>query len=193
MRLLAAILIVASCSGVVNAQDQKANNWSVGAGVGWFRYINTLDIGANLAKVNHLGYTFTFMWEPEHRLALGLESGYYTIYSMERAPSASGPGGSAKLSAIPLMLSFRMRLVPDLYLSGGPGMTIMYSDVTVLNSTANSSFLSLANFHAGLMYRKQLNDRFAVGGEVKFLNFGKTEDYGYSVQVAGSYHFRFKK
>lgn len=175
------------------AQDQKPNNWSVGAGVGWFHYVNTLDIGSDLAKTNQVGYTFRFMWEPEHRLALGLESGYYTVYSMERAPSAQGPGGNAKLSAIPLLLSFRIRVLPNLFLSGGPGMTIMYSDVTVLNSTANSSFLSLANLHVSAMYRKKINDRFDVGAEFKFLNFGKTEDYGYSLQVVGAYHFRFKK
>ena len=175
------------------AQEQKPNNWSVGAGVGWFHYINTLDIGADLAKTNQVGYTFRFMWEPEHRLSMGFESGYYTIYSMERPPSTQGPGGNAKLSAIQLLLAFRIRVLPDLFLAGGPGMTIMYSDVTVLNSTSNSSFLSLANLHLSAMYRKKINDRFDIGGEVKFLNFGKTEDYGYSVQVVGAYHFRFKK
>lgn len=169
------------------AQEGKPNNWSVGAGVGWFHYINTLDIGKDLAEVNHVGYTFRFMWEPEHRLALGLESGYYTVYSLAR------PNGNAKLSAIPLLLSFRIRVLPDLFLSGGPGMTIMFSDVTALNSTANSSFLSLANLHVSAMYRKKINDRFDVGAEVKFLNFGKTEDYGYSLQLMGAYHFRFKK
>jgi hypothetical protein len=91
------------------------------------------------------------------------------------------------------LLSFRIRVLPDFYLSGGPGMAIMYSSVTVKNSTAESSFLSMANLHVSAMYRKKLSDRFDLGGEVKFLNFGKTEDYGYSVQVVGSYHFRFKK
>lgn len=172
---------------LVNGQDQKPNNWSIGAGVGWFHYINTLDVGKDLAKTNHVGYTFRFMWEPEHRLSMGLESGYYTIYSLER------PGGTAKLSAIPLLLSFRIRLLPELYLAGGPGMTIMYSDVSALNSTSTSSFLSLANLHVSAMYRKKINDRFDIGGEVKFLNFGKTEDYGYSIQLVGAYHFRFKK
>jgi hypothetical protein len=185
------VLLIAPILGF--GQEQKPNNWSVGAGVGWFHYINTLDIGADLAKTNQVGYTFRFMWEPEHRLSMGLESGYYTIYSMERGPSASGPGGNAKLTAIPLLLSFRIRVLPDFYLTGGPGMAIMYSNVTVLSKTAESSFLSMANFHASVMYRKKLSDRFDLGGEVKFLNFGKTEDYGYSIQVVGSYHFRFKK
>lgn len=187
MRNTVFIILLLFVSTVTQAQEVKPNNWSVGAGVGWFHYINTLDIGADLAKTNHVGYTFRFTWEPEHRLAIGLESGYYTVYSIER------PGGTAKLSAIPLMFSFRLRVLPDLFLAGGPGMTIMYSDVTALGSSANSSFLSMANLHVSAMYRRKISDRFDLGGEIKFLNFGKTEDYGYSVQVVGAYHFRFRK
>lgn len=185
MRTIFTLFLMLSVSVVAQAQEVKPKNWSIGAGVGWFHYINTLDVGADLAKTNHVGYTFRFMWEPEHRLAIGLESGYYTVYSIER------PAGTAKLSAIPLLFSFRIRVLPDFYLSGGPGMTIMYSNVTVLGSSAESSFLSMANLHVSAMYRKRISDRFDLGGEVKFLNFGKTEDYGYSVQVVGAYRFRF--
>jgi len=187
MRIAITIVSFLVASATAFAQDQKPNNWSVGAGVGLFHYINTLDLGANLAKTNHVGYTFRFMWEPEHRVSMGLESGYYTLYALDR------PAGTAKLTTIPLLLSFRIRLLPELYIAGGPGMAIMYSDVTVLDNTANSSFLSLANLHVSAMYRKKINDRFDIGGEFKFLNFGKTEDYGYSIQVVGAYHFRFKK
>lgn len=187
MRRALFVILLSHAFSAALAQEAKPNNWSIGAGVGWFHYINTLDIGADLAKTNHVGYTFRFMWEPEHRVALGLESGYYTVYSIER------PQGTAKLSAIPLLLSFRIRVLPNFYLAGGPGMTIMYSDVTVLGNTANSSFLSMANLHVSAMYRKKISDRFDIGGEFKFLNFGKTEDYGYSLHIVGAYHFRFKK
>jgi hypothetical protein len=192
MRRTFFVLTLILASGIAGAQEQKPFNWSVGGGLGLFHYINTLDVGADLAQTNHVGYTFRFMWEPEHRVSIGLESGYYTVYSMERPPSSAGPGGNAKLSTIPLLLSFRIRVLPDFYLSGGPGMTIMYSNVTVLGNTAESSFLSMANLHVSAMYRKKISDRFDLGGELKFLNFGKTEDYGYSIQVVGAYRFRFK-
>ncbi|MBL7847832.1 MAG: outer membrane beta-barrel protein [Cyclobacteriaceae bacterium] len=190
------ILILFLMAGSLSAQSQeKPNNWSVGAGLGWFHYINTIQMPRvkNAAVTDHVGYTFRFMWEPEHRLSMGLESGYYTIYSIDSKPAGNWAGGSAKLTALPLLLSFRIRVLPDFYLSGGPGLTIMFSEVNVLGSEANSSFLSLANLHISALYRKKINDRFDIGGEVKFVNFGKTEDYGYSVQLIGSYHFRFRK
>ena len=200
MRSLVIILFLLAAPVVVLGQEQKPQNWSVGGGLGWFHYINTLDRGANFAKTNQVGFTFRFMWEPEHRLSIGLESGYYTIYSLEVPETTTSPYGNAKLTAIPLLLSFRIRVLPNFYLSGGPGMAIMYSDVTTssvsnpaLNGSAQSSFLSLANLHVSAMYRKKISDRFDLGGEVKFLNFGKTEDYGYSLQVVGAYRFRFRK
>lgn len=193
MRLAITLSALLLTSVASYGQEQKPYNWSVGGGVGWFHYINTLDVGKDLAKTNQVGFTFRFMWEPEHRLSLGLESGYYTLYSMEVPPSPGIFGGNAKLSTIPLLLSFRVRVLPDFYLSGGPGLAIMYSEVTARGNTAESSFLSMANLHVSAMYRKKISDRFDLGGELKFLNFGKTEDYGYSLQVVGAYHFRFKK
>lgn len=193
MRTLILIIAFSAVHLAGNAQEEKPRNWSVGAGLGWFHYINTLDFGANLAATDHAGYTFRFMWEPEHRLSIGLESGYYTIYSIDRPPSGTDPGGSAKLTSVPILLSFRMRVLPDFYVSGGPGLAIMYSNVNVLDNEASSSFLSLANFHFSAMYRKTISDHFDLGAEAKFLNFGKTEDYGFSLQIVGSYHFRFKK
>jgi hypothetical protein len=193
MRNLIIIIALVSAYLPGNAQEVKPRNWSVGAGMGWFHYINTLDLGASAAATDHVGYTFRFMWEPEHRLSIGLESGYYTIYSIDRPPSGTRPGGSAKLTSVPILLSFRIRVLPDFYLSGGPGLTMMYSNVNVFGNEATSSFLSLANFHVSAMYRKKISEHFDVGAEAKFLNFGKTEDYGYSLQIVGSYHFRFKK
>lgn len=194
MRNIFIVAVIVSFSVLqAAAQEEKSNNWSIGAGAGWFHYINTLDVGKDLVKTNHAGFTFRFMWEPEHRVAMGLESGYYTIYSLDRESTPQGPGGTAKLTAVPLLISFRIRVLPDLYVSGGPGLTIMYSNVDVLDNKATGSFLSLANLHAAVMYRKKINDRFDVGTELKFLNFGKTEDYGFTLQLVGAYRFRLRK
>jgi len=195
MRALFLLIMVCTLVGPeAFGQDKKPNNWSVGGGIGWFHYVNTLEIGAGQVKPNQVGYTFRFMWEPEHRLSMGVESGYYTLYAIDKKATTASPlEGQASLTAIPIMLSLRMRLLPNLFLSGGPGLTLMNSEATAFGSTAKSSFLSLANLHLSGMYRKKINDRFDIGAEGKFLFFGKTEDYGFSVQIVGAYHFRFRK
>lgn len=175
-------------------QEKKPLNWSVGGGVGWFHYINTLKVGAGKVDNNQFGYTFRMMWEPEHRLAMGIESGYYTLYSIAKDSTSTNPlVGQAKLIALPLMLAIRMRILPNVYLSGGPGITIMYTEASVLGSSSQSSFMSLSNLHVSGMYRKRIGERLDIGVEAKYLYFGKTEDYGFSLQVVGAYHFRFTK
>lgn len=189
------LLIVCFLTGLEStAQDKKPNNWTVGAGLGWFHYVNTLEIGGGQVKPNQMGYTFRFMWEPEHRLAMGVESGYYTLYDINKDSTSTNPlTGQASLTAIPIMLSLRMRVLPNVFISGGPGLTLMNSEASAFGSKSKSSFLSLSNLHLSVMYRKKISERFDVGAEGKFLYFGKTEDYGFSFQVVGSYHFRFRK
>jgi hypothetical protein len=70
---------------------------------------------------------------------------------------------------------------------------LMNSEASAFGSESKSSFLSLSNLHLSVMYRKKISERFDIGAEGKFLYFGKTEDYGFSVQVVGSYHFRLRK
>lgn len=85
-----------------------------------------------------------------------------------------------------------MRLLPNFYLTGGPGVTILYSEVTALGSTAESSQISLANVQISALYQRPINDHLYIGGEVKFLNFGKTEDYGFALMAEVAYKFRLK-
>lgn len=194
LRLTILLFVCFLTASQATAQDSKPNNWSVGGGLGWFHYVNTLELGAGLVKPNQLGYTFRFMWEPEHRLAMGIESGYYTLYTIDKEATTSSPvAGKASLTAIPISVTFRMRLFPNVFISGGTGITMMNSEATALGNTSKSSFTSLSNMHFAAMYRKKINERFDIGAEGKFLYFGKTEDYGFSVQVVGAYHFRFKK
>ena len=59
-------------------------------------------------------------------------------------------------------------------------------------NTTKDKNLSLANSHFSILYRGPISDRFDFGGELKFLNFGKTDDYGFALMAEVTYKFRFK-
>ncbi len=161
---------------------RSLNHYSLAIGFGWAHYINSLEIGKAEATIDHPGISLKFYWEPEHRLSLGLESGYYRIFGMTREID-NEQSGKVTLSAIPLLLNVRMRIVDHFYLSAGAGLALMLNRVSGINQTINSTILSLSNYQFSASYLYPLNRYWIIGGEFKFLNFGKTDDWIYSLQA----------
>ncbi len=176
-----------------HGQEKQSNNFSISAGVGLFYYVNTLKTQPNRILKDHIGFSGRLLWEPEHRLSLGGEVGYYTIYSVKIDSAGSNTTiGEARLSAIPILLCFKIRITPHFYVTGGQGLSVLLSQVSTPGSTIESTVLSLADAQVSALYRKPINDRFHLEAELKYLHFGKTEDYGFSIQAVGAYKFRFK-
>ena len=193
MRFQIVLIIVCIVTGQAHGQGKKTYNFSVSTGAGLFHYINTLNSGASNVTENNACFSFRLMWEPEHRISLGIESGYYRIYSLNLASNASSPlSGKASLSAFPFYACVKVRVFPHFYLTGGTGTALLFLEVSSAGNTSSDNSLALANSHFSALYRRPMSDRFEIGGELKFLNFGKTEDYGFALLVEVTYKFRFK-
>jgi len=164
------------------------NRYSLAIGLGWAHYYNTLDIGHDQATTNSLGLSAKFFWEPEHRLSLGLETGFYRLYSV-KGPGSDLTQGKVTMSVIPLLLTIRMRIVDYLYLSTGAGLAVMINKVSYSGSTINNNILSLSNFQASCSYIYPLTKHWNVGGELKFLSYGKTADWMYTLQAVCAVKF----
>lgn len=176
-----------------HGQEKQPNNFSISAGVGWFYYVNNLKTQPGLILKDHIGFSSRLLWEPEHRLSLGGEVGYYTIYTVNIDSAGTNIAiGEARLSAIPVLLCFKMRITPHFYVTGGQGLSILLSEAKAFGSTAQSTKLSLADLQFSALYRRPINDRLRIEGEFKYFHFGKTEDYGFCFQAVVSYMFRFK-
>lgn len=158
------------------------NHYSLTVGVGWAHYVNTLEIGKDNASINSAGVSLKFFWEPEHRLSLGLETGFYRLYKVKMSTETDAQG-EATMSAMPLLLNIRMRIVDNFYLSAGGGLAIMFNKVNLGGEKINSNILSLSNFQVSGSYIYPLTNHWQVGGEVKVLTFGKTADWMYTVQA----------
>ena len=174
-------------TSLVYAQSvrKRTSYFSVNGGPAFVHYINSLKLGANAASVNHVGFSAKVMWEPEHRLALGLESGYYPFYKVE----GSARRGYASMAVVPIMINIRMRVVKNFYVSTGTGFAMMLSTVEALQNTAESSQLSLSNFQLSGLYLKPITKQVSFGGEFKYLSVDKTNDD--ALLLAALVSFRF--
>ncbi|MCK9421519.1 MAG: outer membrane beta-barrel protein [Bacteroidales bacterium] len=185
--ILILILLVLLAGTVVMAAKKDSarislNHYSLTIGVGWTHYINSLVIGKDNASINSAGVSLKFFWEPEHRLSLGLETGFYKLYNVKSMIS-SDMSGHASMSAIPLLLTLRMRIIDHFYLSVGAGLAAMFNKVTGFDTRINSTIWSLSNYQYSGSYIYPLNKHWLVGGEFKVLNFGKADDWMYSIQA----------
>ena len=160
----------------------KRNHYSLAIGLGWTHYLNTLEIGGENATINSAGLSMRFFWEPEHRLSLGLETGFYRLYKV-KSKTYTDLKGEATMSAVPLLLTVRMRVVDHFYLSAGAGLAAMFNKVTGIDKQINSTIWSFSNYQFSASYIYPLSKHWQIGGEFKFLNFGKTADWMYSLQA----------
>jgi hypothetical protein len=176
------LLIAGSTFAQITEKPGKLNHYSFAMGLGWTHYINTLEIGKDNATINSPGLSLRFFWEPEHRLSLGLETGYYRLYKVTNK-SYSDLTGKVTMSAVPLMLTVRMRIIDRLYLSTGAGLAVMLNNVSGIDSEISSTILSMSNYQFSASYIRPLTRKLQAGAEFKFYNFGKTADWIYGLQL----------
>ncbi|MEI6456806.1 MAG: hypothetical protein WCO93_11010 [bacterium] len=187
-KILFPVLLIIFFSGTLYSQKsdtvkvKRTNHYSLTVGLGWTHYINNLEIGADEATTNSLGVSLKFFWEPEHRLSLGLESGFYRLYKVKSAADAD-IAGDATMSAIPLLLVVRMRIVDQFYLSAGAGLSVMFNKVNIQDLITNSTILSLSNYQFSGSYLYPVGKHWGFGGEFKLILYGKATDWIYTLQA----------
>lgn len=180
--LLILLLAPAAFAHKKDSTKVSLNHYSLAVGAGWTHYINTLEIGKDDATINSIGVSLKFFWEPEHRLSLGLESGFYRLYNV-KSKTYTDLAGQATMSAIPLLLTVRMRIVDHFYLSAGAGLALMFNKVTGIDNKVTSTILSLSNYQFSGSYLYPFGKHWRAGGEFKVFNYGKSADWMYSVQA----------
>ncbi|MCX6245916.1 MAG: hypothetical protein NTU98_14575 [Bacteroidetes bacterium] len=153
------------------------SHYTLAVGAGWSHYFSNMDlVPARNVQKDFVGLSFRFMWEPEYRLSLGLETGFYRIFKVDSVLSPEYDM-HARMNMVPLLLVIRMRIVDNFYLSVAPGIVLQYSQITGIGDKITSHQISFANFEACASYLYPLSKYFEVGGEARFFYVGKTNDY----------------
>ncbi len=174
MRIQKIIIAISSCffSFAALAQTDtvivtgKYKKFAIYAGVGPSYFINNLVKSKD--DVNSFNYAFSarFMWEPQHSfLSLGIETGYYRLYTVNSA----NPKGYVVNSAIPIQFDVSMKFSREFYATWSMGQSDLISKVSKTDSAYNynSNTWSLSDFSATIGYRFIQKSRISYAAELK--------------------------
>jgi len=165
----------------------KKSKFAFYAGFGPNYYFNNLQLGKQY--VNDFNYSFAgrVMWEPEHLLSIGIESGYYRLYTFN-TPQPTQVHISN--SAIPLQIILSMKISPTFYVNFSMGQSVLLNHIHTENmGDLNSSGFSVADFSGAIGYRHKLNNRFSIGTEAKYYYSSGFVDRNVALLFVGGYHF----
>ncbi|MCX6286956.1 MAG: outer membrane beta-barrel protein [Bacteroidetes bacterium] len=174
------ICLFAICTASAQNNDsipKTRSHYTLAIGLGWSHYFSNMDlVPARNVQKDFIGTSLRFMWEPEYRLSLGLETGLYRIFRVDSVLTSEYTM-DARMYMVPLLLVIRMRIVDNFYLSIAPGLAVQFSQISGIGDKISSTQYSFANFEACASYLYPLNKHMEVGGEARFFYIGKTNDY----------------
>ena len=155
---------------------------------GYSRFISELDI--NDLNKNGFSGTIRLMWEPEHILSVGIESGYLQLYDISTNRTINGTtfNGSSELTAVPIITVLSMELFENFKLSFGSGMFLLTSKVDALGNPVNSNQVSTGVLGSASYYYP-LSHTISLGGEIKYYLINKIEDGDLTLQFSLQYRF----
>lgn len=182
------VVILISCAVFPQTND-TVYTLSTEIGVGYSRYFTTIDY----EKLNKNGFSGTVkvMWNPEHLLSIGLESGYQYIYSFHYDDYKTEFGTtnlSSSMYSIPIFIVFAMKVLPNTKITAGSGAYLLFNSGESFGIETQSSQISIGA-HAGISYTYPINNSMAVGGELLYSYFSKLQDQTVAIQFLFVYDF----
>ncbi len=182
------------CSEKMVAQDEKDTindnvnikgrySFVLYTGGGWFTYAGSVGSAGTatdraIVRTHPIG-TFRIMWHPDHRLRIGLESGYTTFYSY-KLRNGNIPG-KVKLTGIPLLVVWSMAITKRINIFAGIGSYLLTTDLSYQGKVTSNAF-SLG-INAAVNYVQPLTKKLGIGAEIKWTEASQTKDYGVSAHL----------
>ncbi|MBI5648194.1 MAG: hypothetical protein HY962_14780 [Ignavibacteriae bacterium] len=183
--LLAALLFCTP--GVTRAQrvaDEKPFALVLSAGGGWSRYLMPLPMNAEVTRGGPMT-SLRLMWHPDHRLRVGLESGWTSFYSYTLTDVETGFGSTdarLSLSAVPMLLVFSMQVWHGVELFGGAGAYLVNSHTDSFGTVVDVDELSQGWMFAAA-WSVPLSQRFFASAELSWYGATQFEDAVLALQV----------
>lgn len=188
-----ALLLIIFSHFVSPQQVNSLHSLNLEIGGGYSYHLTDL----NIPDINLHGFsgTFRIMWQPEHLLRVGIETGYQRLYTLDKIVNLTTLGKSEaqiSMSAVPLLGVFSMvifpEMLPEFELKFSAGVMFLNSKGSGFGSRASSSQVSLG-FSGAATYLKPLSERISAGAELKYHNYAKINDGNLSLQILLSWKF----
>ena len=192
VHIVFAALIISLTAGLSQSYSQTDDSeYAVTAYInaGYSRFISELDY-EDLNKSGFSG-TIRLMWEPEHLLSIGIESGYLQLYDITTQITYEDTitfNGSSELTAVPILGVYSMELFENFKLSVGTGFFLLTSKVDALGNPVNSNQVSTGVLGSASYYYP-LSHAISLGGEIKYYLINKIEDGSLNFQFSLQYRF----
>ncbi len=141
---------------------------------GYAQYIMPYTPGVEIDRRGQ-AYSLRLLWYPDHRLRMGLESGWTTLYSYELKNVETSFGetdASLSLSAVPLLAVFSMQIIGPISLSAGVGGYIVRSHAKSFDVTVDITRFS-QGWMGAVAWSRILSFGPHIGVELKW--YGATE------------------
>jgi len=189
-KILIAVVLISSFA--FPQLNDTTYSLSTELGVGYSRYFTTMDYD----DLNQNGFSGTVrvMWNPEHLLSLGLESGYQYLYSLDVSDFSTEFGNTnvkASMYTIPIFIVFSMKVLPNIKLSAGSGVYLLFNSGELFGDELRSNQVSIGA-HMGISYTYPINNSVAIGGELLYSYFSKLQDQTVAIQFLFVYDlFRY--
>ncbi|HMK39588.1 MAG TPA: outer membrane beta-barrel protein [Bacteroidota bacterium] len=122
--------------------------------------------------------TVRLMWEPDHLLGVGLESGWTKLYSYTIAGPTSG---TMYHSQVPLFVVWSMKFWDAVHLFGGYGYSRVITNLDYAG-TATVATWSMG-WMAACSYERPLTHTLGIAGEAKWITPVETGDGAFTLQV----------
>jgi hypothetical protein len=186
-KILIAVVVISSV--VLPQANDTTYSLSTEIGLGYSRYFTTMDY--NDLNKNGFSGTVRVMWNPEHLLSLGLESGYQYLYSLDVSNYDTEFGNTnvkASMYTVPIFIVFAMKVFPNVKLSAGTGAYLLFNSGEAFGDAINSDQISIGA-HVGASYTYPINNSMAIGGELLYSYFSKLQDQTFAIQFLFVYDF----
>ena len=163
----------------------KKHHFAIYLGIGPSYYFNNIVSGKDLINEFNYSVDVKLMWEPEHFLSIGIETGYYRLYTAK----SSGQGNvHIATIAVPIQTVVSMKLVKALYFDLALGPSLIYNNVhSDLYGDFNGNSVSLADLSGTLEYKVDLKNRFKIGLASKFFYSSHLNDKNLALLVRIGY------